>query len=154
MLLQTRRGSLIQGRFPDLAAAAVERLPNGLVLAGELLVWDPAEGRLSFEALQRRAAARARDAPARAAQAPVYFVTHRRAEGLARPLRHRVFTVLAAMSGMEREYIRDRTLEAHESARKRGKTVGGAGVTDESILSMALHLREQEMSLTSSPSSA
>ncbi|MGW2767741.1 recombinase family protein [Streptomyces sp. NPDC001275] len=29
-----------------------------------------------------------------------------------------VFTVLAALSGMEREYIRDRTLEGHESARK------------------------------------
>ncbi|MGW3660308.1 recombinase family protein [Streptomyces sp. NPDC005151] len=58
-----------------------------------------------------------------------------------------VFTVLAAMSGMEREYIRDRTLEGHESARKRGKTIGGAGVTDDDMLSMALHLREQEMSL-------
>lgn len=43
-----------------------------------------------------------------------------------------VFTVLAAMSGMEREYIRDRTLEGHESARKRGKTIGGAGATDNS----------------------
>ena len=30
-----------------------------------------------------------------------------------------VFTVLAALSGMEREYIRDRTLEGHESARAR-----------------------------------
>ncbi|WP_346342667.1 recombinase family protein [Streptomyces sp. SID685] len=58
-----------------------------------------------------------------------------------------VFTVLAAMSGMEREYIRDRTLEGHESARKRGKTIGGAGVTDDDMLSMALHLRDQEMSL-------
>lgn len=58
-----------------------------------------------------------------------------------------VFTVLAAMSGMEREYIRDRTLEGHVSARKRGKTIGGAGVTDDSMLSMALHLRDQEMSL-------
>jgi DNA invertase Pin-like site-specific DNA recombinase len=58
-----------------------------------------------------------------------------------------VFTVLAAMSGMEREYIRDRTLEGHESARKRGKTIGGAGVTDTDMLSMALHLREQEVSL-------
>jgi WD40 repeat protein len=29
-----------------------------------------------------------------------------------------VFTVLAALSGMEREYIRDRTLEGHESALK------------------------------------
>jgi NAD(P)-dependent dehydrogenase (short-subunit alcohol dehydrogenase family) len=40
-----------------------------------------------------------------------------------------VFTVLAAMSGMEREYIRDRTLEGHESARKRGKTIGVNGVS-------------------------
>jgi DNA invertase Pin-like site-specific DNA recombinase len=52
-----------------------------------------------------------------------------------------VFTVLAALSGMEREYIRDRTLEGHESTRKRGKTTGGAGVTDDHMLSMALHLR-------------
>lgn len=44
-----------------------------------------------------------------------------------------VFTVLAAVSGKEREYIRDRTLEGHDSARKRGKAIGGAGVTDESI---------------------
>ncbi|MGA5578389.1 recombinase family protein [Streptomyces koyangensis] len=58
-----------------------------------------------------------------------------------------VFTVLAALSGMEREYIRDRTLEGHESARRRGKTIGGAGVTDGAMLSMALHLRDQEMSL-------
>ncbi|MFL6057079.1 MAG: recombinase family protein [Actinoallomurus sp.] len=40
-----------------------------------------------------------------------------------------VFTVLAALWGMEREYTRDRTLEGHESARKRGKTIGGAAVT-------------------------
>ena len=39
-----------------------------------------------------------------------------------------VFTVLAALSGMEREYIRDRTLEGHESARARGKAIGGAAV--------------------------
>lgn len=36
-----------------------------------------------------------------------------------------VFTVLAALSGMEREYIRDRTLEGQESARRRGKSIGG-----------------------------
>ncbi|MEV3927569.1 recombinase family protein [Actinomadura coerulea] len=58
-----------------------------------------------------------------------------------------VFTVLAALSGMEREYIRDRTLEGHESARTRGKTIGGAAVTDDAMLSMALHLREQDLSL-------
>jgi DNA invertase Pin-like site-specific DNA recombinase len=55
--------------------------------------------------------------------------------------------VLAALSGMEREYTRDRTLEGHESARKRGKTIGGASVADADMLSKALHLREQEMSL-------
>jgi hypothetical protein len=48
---------------------------------------------------------------------------------------------------MEREYIRDRTLEGQESARKRGKTIGGVGVTDEHMLSMALHLRGQDLSL-------
>ncbi|WP_329430321.1 recombinase family protein [Streptosporangium sp. NBC_01495] len=58
-----------------------------------------------------------------------------------------VFTVLAALSGMEREYIRDRTLEGHESARARGKAIGGAAVTDENMLSMALHLRGQNLSL-------
>jgi DNA invertase Pin-like site-specific DNA recombinase len=58
-----------------------------------------------------------------------------------------VFTVLAALSGMEREYIRDRTLEGHESARARGKSIGGAVVTDEAMLAAALHLRAQELSL-------
>jgi Resolvase, N terminal domain len=48
-----------------------------------------------------------------------------------------VFTVLAALSGMEREYIRDRTLEGHESARGRGKSIGGAAVTDEAMLTGA-----------------
>jgi len=58
-----------------------------------------------------------------------------------------VFTVLAALSGTEREYIRDRTLEGHESARVRGKAIGGATVTDEAMLAVALHLRGQEMGL-------
>ncbi|MFE3279936.1 hypothetical protein [Nocardia sp. NPDC059239] len=58
-----------------------------------------------------------------------------------------MFTVLAALSGMEREYIRDRTLEGHESARKRGKAIGGATVADDAMLSMALHLREHHHSL-------
>ncbi|GGU66042.1 hypothetical protein GCM10010211_34090 [Streptomyces albospinus] len=56
-------------------------------------------------------------------------------------------TAPAAWSGREREYIRERALEGHESARKRGKTIGGAGVTDDDMLSTALHLRDQELSL-------
>ncbi|MBL1119607.1 recombinase family protein [Streptomyces sp. 110] len=58
-----------------------------------------------------------------------------------------VFTVLAALSGMEREYIRDRTLDGHESARERGKTIGDAAVTDPDMLETALRLRAQGLSL-------
>jgi DNA invertase Pin-like site-specific DNA recombinase len=58
-----------------------------------------------------------------------------------------VFTVLAALLGMEREYIRDRTLEGHESARARGKSIGGGAVTDDAMLAAALHLLSQELSL-------
>ncbi|WP_234380268.1 hypothetical protein [Streptomyces sp. CMB-StM0423] len=36
---------------------------------------------------------------------------------------------------------------AAQATRKRGKTIGGAGVTDDDMLSTALHLRDQEMSL-------
>ncbi|THA45662.1 hypothetical protein E6R62_35480 [Streptomyces sp. A1136] len=73
VLLQTRRGALDQGAFPDLVAAA-EQLPAGLVLDGELLVWDAEAGALSFEGLQRRAAARTRSDPALAAKLPAFFV--------------------------------------------------------------------------------
>jgi hypothetical protein len=52
-----------------------------------------------------------------------------------------VSTVLAALSGMEREYIRDRTLEAHESAWIPGKSIGGAAVADDAMLALALQLR-------------
>ena len=48
---------------------------------------------------------------------------------------------------MEREYIRDRTLEGHEAARARGRAIGGAAVTDGAMLAVALHLRGQELSL-------
>ncbi|GAA3263039.1 hypothetical protein GCM10020216_105410 [Nonomuraea helvata] len=53
----------------------------------------------------------------------------------------------AARSGVEREYIRDRTLEGHESAHKNGKVIRGATVIDPAMLSMAVHLREQDLSL-------
>ena len=58
-----------------------------------------------------------------------------------------VFTVLAAISGTESEYIRDKTLEGHEAARARGKSIGGGAVTDDAMLTVALHLRDQELSL-------
>ncbi|KOU24237.1 hypothetical protein ADK52_14135 [Streptomyces sp. WM6372] len=74
MLVQTRGGALVQDRWPDPVAAA-QQLPGGLVLDGDLLVRDTTAGRLSFEALQRRAAARARGAASFAAAFPASFVT-------------------------------------------------------------------------------
>ncbi|MFD7788877.1 hypothetical protein ACFV4Q_38225 [Streptomyces nojiriensis] len=66
VLVQTRRGALVQDRWPDLAAAAETQLPHGWILDGELVVWDAEAGRLSCEALKRRAATRLRRAiPAR-----------------------------------------------------------------------------------------
>ncbi|MGW7106545.1 ATP-dependent DNA ligase [Streptomyces xanthophaeus] len=74
LLLQTRRGALIQDRFPDLFAAA-DQLPDGLVLDGELVVWDTKAGQLAFEGLQRRTAARSRRSTrALAASLPAFFI--------------------------------------------------------------------------------
>ncbi|MFD9010380.1 RNA ligase family protein [Streptomyces sp. NPDC059552] len=74
VVVQTRRGALVQDRWPDLVVAAEAQLPPGLVLDGELVVWDTEQSRLSFEALQRRAATRARGAAGLAARWPAYFV--------------------------------------------------------------------------------
>lgn len=71
VLLQSRRGALIQARFPDLVDAATD-LPAGLVLDDELVVW--VSGRLSFEALQRRAASSGRTAAGLAEEMPAHFV--------------------------------------------------------------------------------
>ncbi|MFF9854144.1 ATP-dependent DNA ligase [Streptomyces litmocidini] len=71
LLVQSRRGSLLQSRFPDLVDAAA-RLPDGLVLDGELVVW--AEEKMSFEALQRRAVSGGRTAARLAQEMPAHFI--------------------------------------------------------------------------------
>ncbi|KPI14273.1 ATP dependent DNA ligase [Actinobacteria bacterium OV450] len=43
VVVQTRRGALVQDRWPDVVAAA-EQLPPGLALDGELVVWDTPGG--------------------------------------------------------------------------------------------------------------
>ncbi|MFD0723206.1 ATP-dependent DNA ligase [Streptomyces globosus] len=73
LILQTRQGKYIQDRFPDLLAAA-EQLPDGLVLDGEVVAWDTAAGRLSFDGLQRRAGARGRTAAALMTSLPAFFI--------------------------------------------------------------------------------
>ncbi|MFH9201301.1 hypothetical protein ACH4KO_29185 [Streptomyces anulatus] len=72
-LMQTRRGGLIQDRFPELLEAAAQ-LPPGLVLDGELLVLNGA-GVMDLGALQRRAASTAPWTVRMLAQAhPAYYV--------------------------------------------------------------------------------
>lgn len=71
VLVQSRRGSLMQSRFPDLVDAATD-LPDGLVLDGELVVW--AGHRMSFEALQRRAVSGGRAAARLAQEMPAHFI--------------------------------------------------------------------------------
>lgn len=53
-----------------------------------------------------------------------------------------VFTVLAAMSGMEREYILDRASKDTSPPASAARPSAAPGVTDEDMLSMALHLRD------------
>lgn len=67
--VQSRRGHDISGAFDDVAASATDQLPSGLVLDGELVVWD--EGGLSFTALQSRAS---RSGDALRSRRPASFV--------------------------------------------------------------------------------
>ncbi|MEU4295142.1 hypothetical protein AB0E63_43570 [Kribbella sp. NPDC026596] len=50
--LRSRNGKDLTDRFPDVAAAAVRQIPDGVVLDGELVIL--VNGKLSFGALQRR----------------------------------------------------------------------------------------------------
>jgi ATP-dependent DNA ligase len=51
--LWSRQGKDLTAQFPDVAAAALDQLPDGCVVDGELVALDDA-GRLSFDLLQRR----------------------------------------------------------------------------------------------------
>ncbi|MHA3838275.1 ATP-dependent DNA ligase [Terrabacter sp. AAH1] len=52
--IYSRNGTDLTPLFPDLAPVLGARLPDDLVLDGEVIVWDEAAGRLDFEALQAR----------------------------------------------------------------------------------------------------
>lgn len=54
-----------------------------------------------------------------------------------------VFAIAAAMAESERDYIRDKTLEGQESARKSGRTGGRPAVVDEDMKAMAMRLHEE-----------
>jgi ATP-dependent DNA ligase len=54
--LQSRTGKPLAGYFPDITRLA-RALPPGLVLDGELVIWEPGRDRTSFALLQHRVAA-------------------------------------------------------------------------------------------------
>ncbi|MEU7633095.1 hypothetical protein AB0C34_24490 [Nocardia sp. NPDC049220] len=56
-------------------------------------------------------------------------------------------TVLAALVGHGARIHRRPGPQGRESARGRGKTAGDANITDPDMLAMAIHLRDQQLSL-------
>lgn len=86
--LWSRQGKNLTRHFPDLASAAAEQLPAGVVVDGEAVVW--VDDRLSFDELQRRltsstrsVARLAREHPASYAAFDVLAVAGRDARALA-----------------------------------------------------------------------
>ncbi|MGW5346988.1 ATP-dependent DNA ligase [Streptomyces sp. NPDC004050] len=127
VLVQTRRGALVRDRWPDLVAAAAEQLPHGLVPDGELVVWYAEAGRFSFEALQRRAAGRARGAPALAAKWPAYFVAFDVLQMDGDEQLHRPY---AERRGLLEQYG---PMDAHADDDGPGQGTGVAGVLDRRV---------------------
>lgn len=71
--LLSRRGTDLGDAFPDVAAAAARALPPGTVIDGEIVRWT-AEGRLDFEALQRRNRSAGRGAKELARTEPCHLI--------------------------------------------------------------------------------
>jgi ATP-dependent DNA ligase len=71
--LQSRPGRNLTRFFPDVCRTVADSLPSGLVLDGELIVWDDARDRTSFTHLQQRLTA-GRRLGVEAAGHPAYFV--------------------------------------------------------------------------------
>lgn len=62
----------ITDRFPDIVAAAIRQVPDGVVLDGELVILG-ADGRLSFDALQQRLVTSPAKSRAKAAELPASY---------------------------------------------------------------------------------
>src|SRR4051794_21785532 len=58
--IMSRAGKLLTSWFPEIVRVARESLPPGVVLDGELVIWDQGRGRLGFPLLQRRLGTSAR----------------------------------------------------------------------------------------------
>ncbi|HEX5598578.1 MAG TPA: ATP-dependent DNA ligase [Micromonosporaceae bacterium] len=73
VMLQSRQGRDLTRYFPDIVQQLQTHLPPGVMVDGELIVWDRERGRTSFTALQRRVVA-GRGLDRQAAENPAHFV--------------------------------------------------------------------------------
>jgi ATP-dependent DNA ligase len=73
VVLHSRHGRDLAAHFPDVVAQLRDHVPPGVVLDGELIIWDPGRSRTSFTALQRRVTA-GHALAGEAAQRPAHFV--------------------------------------------------------------------------------
>ncbi|GAB3764670.1 ATP-dependent DNA ligase [Microlunatus parietis] len=71
--LHSRRGTDLRDAFPEVAAAVARALPTGTVVDGEIVRWAP-DGRLDFEALQRRNRSAGRGARELARTEPCHLI--------------------------------------------------------------------------------
>ncbi|MFD4767206.1 ATP-dependent DNA ligase [Streptomyces niveus] len=72
VLVRSRHGTDLAPAFPEIAAAAAEQLRPGVLLDGELVIWEG--GRLAFERLGQRMGRRGQSAARLAEQIPAHVV--------------------------------------------------------------------------------
>ncbi|WP_299169740.1 ATP-dependent DNA ligase [uncultured Arthrobacter sp.] len=70
--LWSRQGKDLTRYFPDLAAAAEDQIPPGFIVDGEAVIWT--DGRLDFEALQKRLTTSKKNLAALVSERPATFV--------------------------------------------------------------------------------
>lgn len=130
--IYSRNGTILTPLFPDLAPVLRARLPDDLVLDGEVIAWDAAAGRLDFEGLQARMTAGRRIrtvAARRPAQFVVFDVLAAGAEDLrGRPLRERRAVLQRALAGIASPIVLCQQTDDLALAREWFQTLTAGGI--------------------------
>ncbi|WP_076259475.1 hypothetical protein [Intrasporangium flavum] len=128
----SRNGTNLTPLFPDLTPALSSRLPDDLVLDGEVIAWDLAAGRLDFEGLQARMTAGRRIrvvAARRPAQLVVFDVLAAGGEDLrGRPLRERRAVLEQALAGIASPIVLCQQTDDMALAREWFQTLTAGGI--------------------------
>ncbi len=128
----SRNGTNLTPLFPDLTPDLRSRLPDDLVLDGEVISWDPAAGRLDFEGLQARMSAGRRIrgvAARRPAQLVVFDVIAAGTEDLrARSLRERRAVLEQILAGVASPIVLCQQTDDVVLAREWFRTLTAGGI--------------------------